>query len=298
MVCIDDGSNDGTQELLRCLALEANPKVFIAKHIANSGPSHARNIGIDLSNGRYVTFVDSDDFVSNDFVSKIVEALKTNKPDMLVFGYSCLSEENDCISDQFSNFNDSHDQLFLDGKGFVREYLYGLDPLGGCTWGKVVSLSLLKDKEIYFAEDIRYHEDALFWTQISQYVNKVVSIQDNLYCYKTFGLSRLSGSSCVDIDLEAVLGLKRIAEIIDRFYPEYSTMAWGRCRYSCAMALMHNVECRGSAGYIQLMQLSKSMHSKDISSLPMMARYKILFIDFAIKVDPAVLQMLLKLRKG
>ena len=62
IVIIDDGSNDGSGEVLEMLASEDNRiRLF---HQENQGVSKARNFGISVSSGTYFTFVDGDDFIS------------------------------------------------------------------------------------------------------------------------------------------------------------------------------------------------------------------------------------------
>ncbi len=64
---IDDGSNDLTKDFLDNYVKDKNN--FIVKHIVNSGVSNARNLGIQLSNNKYITFVDSDDTLEDNFLS-------------------------------------------------------------------------------------------------------------------------------------------------------------------------------------------------------------------------------------
>ena len=60
LIIIDDGSRDKTQNILN--KFSNNKKIIIKKNRKNSGkPSIARNIGLKICSGRYVTFIDSDD---------------------------------------------------------------------------------------------------------------------------------------------------------------------------------------------------------------------------------------------
>ena len=63
---IDDGSNDITKNYLDDFVNNKNN--FIAKHIKNKGVSNARNLGIDISNSKYITFVDADDTIEKNFL--------------------------------------------------------------------------------------------------------------------------------------------------------------------------------------------------------------------------------------
>ncbi len=73
IILVDDGSTDGTGSLCDKLALTDNRiKVY---HKENGGSSSARNMGIDNATGEYIGFVDSDDYVDNDYVKLLMDAI-------------------------------------------------------------------------------------------------------------------------------------------------------------------------------------------------------------------------------
>ena len=82
IIIIDDGSNDGTSEICDKYSDEFQIKVI---HQKNSGVSNARNRGLKLARGEYITFVDSDDYVSPDYVGTIIQKINTQK-DIYFFG--------------------------------------------------------------------------------------------------------------------------------------------------------------------------------------------------------------------
>ena len=63
---IDDGSNDNIKNYLDDFVKDKDN--FIVKHINNNGVSNARNIGIEISNSKYITFIDADDTIENNFL--------------------------------------------------------------------------------------------------------------------------------------------------------------------------------------------------------------------------------------
>lgn len=74
VIVIDDGSTDGSGQL--CDDVASRDSRFRVIHQANGGLSHARNVGIGVATGRYVTFLDSDDWWEPTFVASLVEALE------------------------------------------------------------------------------------------------------------------------------------------------------------------------------------------------------------------------------
>ena len=82
IIIVDDGSTDGTQTIIDKYINE-NIKLINEKHVCKS---HARNKGIEISSGDYIAFIDSDDFVSDDYIDTIFNIIKCNKYDFITFG--------------------------------------------------------------------------------------------------------------------------------------------------------------------------------------------------------------------
>ena len=74
LILINDGSTDSSGQICDQLARQyENIKVY---HIENAGVSNARNVGIQLATGAWITFVDSDDFVTNDYLATLASAVE------------------------------------------------------------------------------------------------------------------------------------------------------------------------------------------------------------------------------
>ena len=74
LILINDGSTDSSGQICDHLASQyENIKVY---HIENSGVSNARNMGIQLATGSWVTFIDSDDFVTQDYLATLASAVE------------------------------------------------------------------------------------------------------------------------------------------------------------------------------------------------------------------------------
>lgn len=85
LLCINDGSVDNTGHILDTLAkTDSRMKVI---HNKNQGVSATRNYGIKNASGKYIQFVDSDDYIDDDMVLRLVEALETNQADVAICGY-------------------------------------------------------------------------------------------------------------------------------------------------------------------------------------------------------------------
>ncbi|MGR3741570.1 glycosyltransferase family 2 protein [Companilactobacillus sp. DQM5] len=87
LLVVDDKSTDGTGNLIDNIAKEDNRvKIFhLEKH---SGVSAARNYRIDQAKGKYIFFVDGDDAIEHDFLSRMVEPMENENVDMTIASYS------------------------------------------------------------------------------------------------------------------------------------------------------------------------------------------------------------------
>lgn len=84
IICVNDGSTDHSANILERMA-ESDNRVKVITQV-NSGPAKARNTGLDIARGKYISFVDSDDFVDKEMYATLVNIAETQSADIIVFG--------------------------------------------------------------------------------------------------------------------------------------------------------------------------------------------------------------------
>lgn len=84
-ICVNDGSTDNSGEILAQYVAQDSRFVIINQE--NSGQSHARNVGTVASNGEYIIYLDSDDFVHPQLLEIVYHMMNAHSADMLSFGY-------------------------------------------------------------------------------------------------------------------------------------------------------------------------------------------------------------------
>ena len=91
IVLIDDGSIDGSSKV--CDQYAKNDKRIKVIHQENAGVAETRNVGLDNSSGKYIIFVDSDDFINCDLVMYLFNDIREKKADISICGYYKIFED-------------------------------------------------------------------------------------------------------------------------------------------------------------------------------------------------------------
>ena len=95
IIIIDDGSSDGSYEILKELAKEDSRIILI--HQENSGVAIARNVGLERVSGEYLTFVDGDDYIDLDYIERLYMCAHNKGADLVICGMTYVDEEDSLI---------------------------------------------------------------------------------------------------------------------------------------------------------------------------------------------------------
>ena len=165
IILINDGSTDKTLSLIDEYIQNKNIKNIVIISQINKGLSIARNIGIQRANGKYITFLDSDDLISNDYFPKIIPLLKTNKFDIIEFGFSQFTKNNNLNIKQKRLYNLSGSYYIND----IKEFVFAKTNWYACT--RVIRKSIMV--KFKFIENI-YYEDSLTIPKIYNFENYLI----------------------------------------------------------------------------------------------------------------------------
>ncbi|HFJ4332774.1 glycosyltransferase family 2 protein [Serratia liquefaciens] len=177
VVIIDDGSTDNSASLVRQLLAERrHPQVvFISQE--NSGIAHARNVGLQLATGRYVTFLDGDDLLSSDYLSILRPLLLANEDDLIDFNYQKFADSPPEQPVGIAIRSSTYD--------FAGQGLACLTPLFSHSmwhlWSRVYRRSLLEGDRF---EDGRRYEDVIFTPFQYFKTRKITHLDHVLYFYR------------------------------------------------------------------------------------------------------------------
>lgn len=190
LICVDDGSTDGTWRILQNYKNKFDYVKII--HKSNGGVSSARNLGLDIARGVYVMFADPDDIVSDIFLEKAVIAIHMRKNDIVSFEYTMLGRELNETEHQYAYDTPTEVllKLFPAVIGITQQSLehwqkgMGFDwRLGGQVWRFILRKSVIDKYYLRFASHIRAGEDQMFILQFLLYAGSASSISEVLYTY-------------------------------------------------------------------------------------------------------------------
>ena len=170
-IVIDDGSTDKSFEIMKKYAKE--DKRFRVYSKENEGVGKTRNLGIELSKGKYVGFVDSDDFISNDYFEELYNSAKKIDAEISV-SPNVYMIEND-KSKKISRPIDSHRN-----KEVIDDFSFLISDAGE-QWDKIYKKSFLDKYNIRCLEDRVWFEDVWFSTLVAIYAKKVVVAKKGEY---------------------------------------------------------------------------------------------------------------------
>ena len=147
IILVDDGSPDNSARIIDELAKKDNRIVCV--HKENGGVSSARNAGLKIATGEYVTFIDGDDWVEPNYVSYLLNLV--------------ASDREYVVSDEKA-----------------IEWIY-LGNIFVAVWNKIYSMPFLKKNNILFDEKIWYGEGMLFNIDCLQFVDSIAVGEKSVY---------------------------------------------------------------------------------------------------------------------
>lgn len=208
IICIDDASTDHSMDILQEFA-HKDARITILQNTRNQRQAYARNRGLDKASGEYVLFVDSDDFIDRDLVTKALEV--ANGVDMVCFDYTKV--------DNVWFGKDEH--LFQIDKGRYSAQDYFRQSVDSnsivyspCT--KLYSRSFLLRKNIRFIDGLLY-EDVVFDFLCMMKAKEIYCITDKLYEYRI----RKNSSMTKGIDGRNVSAYFYIVCYLTQYYLEH-----------------------------------------------------------------------------
>lgn len=184
LLLIDDGSPDECPALCDAWARE-DPRV-LALHQPNAGAGAARNHGLAHATGAYIAFVDSDDFVRENYLARMLEVSLRHGCDIVQCGFEAGEGE------AFSRPPVPGEPVFVPWRQAMNDRRYKVS-----VWGKLYSAQAVRGKA--FAQGLIYEDDGIYY-QFLYGAQRVALISDALYYYYQSAQSVMRGAGQVKLD--------------------------------------------------------------------------------------------------
>ncbi len=184
IICINDGSKDNTLEILKDYAQKDSRIILIDKE--NEGLSKARNQGTEIASGEYISFIDSDDWIDENYLEALYNAAKKYNSDVAcgnIIRVSGNRKRNKLIytKEEFSRDSDKKNELTN-----VPVYSY--------VWNKIYRRDKLIQSGVKFPIG-RGYEDIIWSIQAIYYLDGVVTVPSAIYYYRKNPTSVMSSKS-------------------------------------------------------------------------------------------------------
>lgn len=174
IICVDDGSKDSSGKILDDYKLkDKRIKVY---HIKNGGVSHARNLGISKATGKYIGFVDSDDYIEPNMFEELYNSIIENKSDISVCNF--WHDYEDKKENRMNTTTDIISETMC-----RKEYINSLFRNNFyCFMCNKLYISKLA-KKIKFDLNLSILEDVIYNIEYAKYVEKASYVNECLYHY-------------------------------------------------------------------------------------------------------------------
>ena len=224
IILVDDGSIDRCPQI--CDEFAEKDKRIKVVHKANGGLSDARNAGLDICKGKYITFIDSDDYVSQNYVELLYNALISNDADVSIVDSATIQENMLYSTDSVEGNVETYTQKEVIVKCLNIK-------IQQRAWGKLYPAEYFKDLRFPVG---KLYEDLAVLFRILLKTKKIVVVRAPAYKYlvrrgsimhSKFNARQLDEIGIIDEEMDNLIS----------HFPEYTTMANGRRLYSYFVVL-------------------------------------------------------------
>lgn len=218
VILVNDGSPDGSFKICEEYKLKDTRIKIINKD--NGGLSDARNVGIENSSGNYITFIDSDDYIDDDYIDVLYKTLISYNADMSIASHKVIYAKK-CINKA------TGEKFCANSKEILEKILYdeGIDL---SAWGKLYKKSLFND--IKFPTG-RLFEDSATTYRLIDASRKIAVNSKSIYNY-VIRSNSISNEKFSEKKLDLIISTKEMTDFIRKKYPELEKGCERRLMYA------------------------------------------------------------------
>ena len=256
IILVDDGSPDGCRKMAEEYSARYSNIIVLTR--PNGGTSAARNTGIHAAQGKYLYFVDPDDYILENSLKDILRRMDDESLDVLRFAYTEVDEDGNEVRSVKHPESIDYSPGIMDGCTFMAERLGG-----ACyVWTYLFRTAIIKDNFIYCQEGV-YYDDTTWLPLVLMHAKRVESIgvKRHFYLIRSDSLVQAVTLSAIRKKIDgqkySIEELQRQAEtIIDSQARKW----YGRMITLCVLSLLSYVgkfEFNKRREYIQYLKLQR-----------------------------------------
>lgn len=175
VIIVNDGSTDNTLAICEKYAKE-DKRIKIVKK-KNEGVSKARNDGIKIATGKYIMFIDSDDYIDDDYIEIMRKNIVEKKADLVISNYT--RDKNGVKEKIYFDLKNDDDNITF--PAVLNEYITGF--YFNSIWKTIIKKNIIEDNKIQFDSTMKFGEDAVFSLKVYKNSNKTILIKNYGYHY-------------------------------------------------------------------------------------------------------------------
>lgn len=180
IICIDDASTDDTLQKLQIWEQRYPNHIILVPCKTNGRQGAARNIGLQYATSPWVSFVDSDDWIEQDYFEKLYQVSCQVDCDIVV----CQAQRDSSTSLTYlEDRSTSMENRYMVIDSVEKRKLFLIfRSMNYLAWGKLIRKSLIFENQLFFPENLTY-EDTLWGSLLHLYAQKVFLLEEKLYHY-------------------------------------------------------------------------------------------------------------------
>ncbi|MBM7635987.1 glycosyltransferase family 2 protein [Streptococcus saliviloxodontae] len=182
VILVNDGSTDNSAKI--CEAYCRIDHRFRLFHKQNEGQGIARNFGISMANGQWLTFVDSDDYLDKNYLELLVKpTTMINSIDLVIGGYKKVDNEEQVF------YKEIYPERTVSTQELSHKILGAIpdreDSIKGTVWNSLYKTDIISSNNITFqSERVFFSEDTLFNLDYLKYSKENYLVSSDAYCYR------------------------------------------------------------------------------------------------------------------
>lgn len=223
LLLMDDGSTDRSPQI--CDHFAAQDTRIKVIHKENSGVSDTRNMALDLAQGDYIQFLDSDDWITPDATKNFVQSAVSNGCDLVISAFYRV------VGDSFSPKSSIDKEGLLTREEFADEMMDNpADFYYGVLWNKFFKRSIIEKYHIRMEKDISWCEDFIFNLEYLRHCRVIFSLKNPTYYYVKVKGSLVNSQS---INISRIIRMKlTVFEYYQQFFKSvYAEESYDNIRF-------------------------------------------------------------------